>query len=145
MNETPLPVSAGELYARLGTASAPVLIDVRRHDSYINDDKLIIGAYEKDIGATDAGAAYLFSTNGTLLTTFTNPTPAVGDLFGSAVAGVGPDKVVISVLPLTDKLPKRGGTTRWSPKIWATPGSPPAHASWRRTPTACAMYRSTGC
>jgi rhodanese-related sulfurtransferase len=47
MNENPHPVSAVELYARLGTASAPVLIDVRRHDSFINDDKLIIGAFHR--------------------------------------------------------------------------------------------------
>jgi rhodanese-related sulfurtransferase len=47
MNETSHPVSAGELYARLGTASAPVLIDVRRHDTFINDDKLIIGAFHR--------------------------------------------------------------------------------------------------
>jgi rhodanese-related sulfurtransferase len=47
MNETLQPLSAGELYARLGTASAPVLIDVRRHDSFIGDDKLIIGAFHR--------------------------------------------------------------------------------------------------
>jgi rhodanese-related sulfurtransferase len=47
MNETPHPVSAGDLYARLGTASAPVLIDVRLHDTFINDDKLIIGAFHR--------------------------------------------------------------------------------------------------
>jgi rhodanese-related sulfurtransferase len=47
MNENPNPVSAGELYARLGTAAAPVLIDVRRHDSFINDDQLIIGAFHR--------------------------------------------------------------------------------------------------
>ena len=35
-----------------------------------------------DTGATNAGAAYLFSTDGTLLTTFTNPTPADNDQFG---------------------------------------------------------------
>jgi rhodanese-related sulfurtransferase len=44
MNEDLRPVSAGELYARLGTASAPVLIDVRRHESYINDKELIVAA-----------------------------------------------------------------------------------------------------
>jgi rhodanese-related sulfurtransferase len=33
-----------ELYARLGTASAPVLIDVRRSEAFAADDAMIIGA-----------------------------------------------------------------------------------------------------
>ena len=45
--------------------------------------------------ATSAGAAYLFSIDGTLLTTFTNPTPALDDLFGSAVAAVGTNMVLV--------------------------------------------------
>lgn len=58
-------------------------------------DQVLIGAYQDDTGTTDAGAAYLFSTNGTLLITFTNPTPAVGENFGWAVAAVGADRVLI--------------------------------------------------
>src|ERR1051325_10957 len=61
----------------------------------LGTDKVIIGAYQKDIGAPDTGAAYLFGTNGVLLTTFTNPTPAISEYFGSAVAGIGVDKVII--------------------------------------------------
>ncbi len=56
---------------------------------------MLIGAHQDDTGATDAGAAYLFSTNGTLLTTFTNPTPASADYFGISVAAVGSDRVLI--------------------------------------------------
>ncbi len=58
-------------------------------------DKVLIGAYRDNTGAVDAGAAYLFSTNGTLLTTFTNPTPATSDNFGNAVAAVGADRALI--------------------------------------------------
>lgn len=58
-------------------------------------DRVLIGAYFEDTGAPDAGAAYLFSTNGTLLNTFTNPTPAVADFFGYPVAGVGSDHVLV--------------------------------------------------
>src|SRR5436305_5479918 len=47
MNGTRLTVSSSELYASLGTASAPVLIDVRRHESFLADDQLIIGAYHR--------------------------------------------------------------------------------------------------
>jgi hypothetical protein len=61
----------------------------------VGTDRVLIGAYRNDTGATDAGAAYLFSTNGTLLTTFTNPTPATSEWFGHSVVGVGSDRVLI--------------------------------------------------
>ncbi|HXG49249.1 MAG TPA: hypothetical protein VNO52_16620, partial [Methylomirabilota bacterium] len=61
----------------------------------VGTDRVLIGAYFDDTGATNAGAAYLFSTNGTLLTTFTKPTPAPSDLFGIAVTAVGTDRVLI--------------------------------------------------
>jgi rhodanese-related sulfurtransferase len=40
-------ISSNELYARLGTAAAPLLLDVRRKDAFGADDKLIIGAYHQ--------------------------------------------------------------------------------------------------
>jgi hypothetical protein len=61
----------------------------------VGSDRVLVGAYLDDLGATDAGAAYLFSTNGTLLTTFTNPTPAPGDHFSWSVAAVGSNRVLI--------------------------------------------------
>src|SRR5260370_37324373 len=39
-----LPVSPSELYSRLGTASAPVLVDVRRAVGFSSSDRLIVGA-----------------------------------------------------------------------------------------------------
>jgi hypothetical protein len=53
----------------------------------VGTDKLLIGAPLKDIGSNNSGVAYLFSTNGTLLTTITNPTPAGNDFFGSGRRG----------------------------------------------------------
>jgi hypothetical protein len=58
-------------------------------------DKVLIGADGTSAGALNSGAAYLFSTNGTVITTFTNPTPAASDFFGYSVAAVGADKVLI--------------------------------------------------
>ena len=58
--------------------------------------RVVIGAFQDNAGAPAAGAAYLFSTNGTLVCTFTNPTPAASDGFGRSVAAVGSDKLVIS-------------------------------------------------
>jgi rhodanese-related sulfurtransferase len=53
MDGIPLSVSAAELYARLGTASAPMLVDVRRRDAFDADDRLIIGAVHHVPGEVD--------------------------------------------------------------------------------------------
>ena len=37
----------------------------------------------------------MFDLAGNLITTYTNPTPAGGDYFGQAVAGVGTNRVLI--------------------------------------------------
>lgn len=55
----------------------------------------MIGALDDNSGATEAGAVYLFSTNRVLLTTITNPTPALEDHFGYAVAAVGNDRIFV--------------------------------------------------
>lgn len=64
----------------------------------IDADKLLIGApgYDFSVPAPNSGAAYLFSTNGTLLTTFSNPVPAYGDSFGHTMTTVSPEMVLIS-------------------------------------------------
>lgn len=62
----------------------------------VDVDKVIIGSHYDNTGAPQAGAAYLFNTNGTLLTTFTNPTPAFNDQFGHAVTAVGTNLVLIT-------------------------------------------------
>lgn len=56
---------------------------------------VLVGAPFDDAGATDAGAAYLFDgASGTLLRTFSNPTPAIGDWFGVSVAALGSNVLV---------------------------------------------------
>jgi rhodanese-related sulfurtransferase len=40
-------ISPHDLYARLGTASAPLLLDVRREEAFGADDRLIIGALHR--------------------------------------------------------------------------------------------------
>ena len=64
----------------------------------VGSDRVLIGAPDNSTGAAAAGSAYLFSTNGTLLTTFTNPIPATGDNFGTSVAAVGSGRVLISAI-----------------------------------------------
>ncbi len=61
----------------------------------VGTDRVLISAPGDDLGATNAGTAYLFSTNGALLTTFTNPTPVTNDWFGKSVAAAGTHCVLI--------------------------------------------------
>jgi len=61
----------------------------------MGSDRILVSAEQNYAGAIRAGAAYLFATNGALLTTFTNPAPANGTGFGHALAVVGGDKVLI--------------------------------------------------
>jgi subtilisin family serine protease len=53
----------------------------------LSDDYVLIGAPIDDAGAENSGSAYLFDANtGTLLFTFSNPSPAPDDEFGFSVA-----------------------------------------------------------
>jgi rhodanese-related sulfurtransferase len=47
MDGTAPSISSTDLYARLGTASAPVLLDVRRQDAFGKDVGVIIGAFHR--------------------------------------------------------------------------------------------------
>jgi rhodanese-related sulfurtransferase len=44
------PISPHDLYARLGTASAPLLLDVRRREAFEADDRMIIAAVHRAPG-----------------------------------------------------------------------------------------------
>jgi hypothetical protein len=70
----------------------------------LGSDRVLIGAPHDHSAAPFGGAVYLFRTNGVLLTTFTNPSPAYistgfnildGDWFGASVAAAGQDRVLI--------------------------------------------------
>ncbi len=74
----------------------------------VGNRAVMIGARGDDTGATDAGAAYLFTTGGVLITTFTNPTPAVDDHFGATVAAVGHDRVLIGATGDSTGAPSAG-------------------------------------
>jgi hypothetical protein len=61
-------------------------------------DELLVGAPYDDLGATNSGAAYLFSsTTGSLLRTFLNPTPQVDDWFGRSVSALGNNFLIAAV------------------------------------------------
>jgi rhodanese-related sulfurtransferase len=52
-------VSSDELYARLGTASAPVLLDVRREEAFSKDSGLIVGAFHRAPEEVEPWSKYL--------------------------------------------------------------------------------------
>lgn len=53
----------------------------------LNGQHILIGAPDRDGGASDAGAAYLFNaTTYSFIQVLANPSPALGDGFGSSVA-----------------------------------------------------------
>jgi hypothetical protein len=78
------------------TNPTPASLDGFGSVAILGSDRVLIGAGGDDTGATNAGAAYLFSTNGTLLTIFTNPAPTFGERFGISVAAMGSDRVLIA-------------------------------------------------
>jgi FG-GAP repeat len=62
----------------------------------ISGNKVIIGAFLDDTGATDSGTAYLFNADtGELVHTILNPNPGDADLFAGAV-DIDGDKILIS-------------------------------------------------
>jgi hypothetical protein len=101
------------------TNPTPAADDVFGHSvAGIGTDRVLIGAPWDDTGGSDAGAAYLFSTNGSLLTTFTNPTPAVSDEFGWSVATMGTDRVLIGA-----DLDDTGGSDAGAAYLFSTDGT----------------------
>ncbi|NJM56108.1 MAG: hypothetical protein HC841_09660 [Verrucomicrobiae bacterium] len=80
----------------------------------VGSDRLLVGGYGDNTGAPFAGAAYLLSTDGNLITTFTNPTPAFDDWFGSSVASVGNDLVLIGAYADNTGAPNAGAVYLFS-------------------------------
>jgi hypothetical protein len=73
----------------------PAAYDYFGYSVAISGNTVVVGAYQDDTGATDAGTAYIFdATTGNLLHTLANPTPAAYDNFGNSVAISGNTVVV---------------------------------------------------
>lgn len=70
----------------------------------LNNDLVAIGAYNNASGLPNAGAVYLFTASGTLLQTYTNPVPEAYDRFGTSIAAVGGDRILVG----TSKYPGNG-------------------------------------
>jgi hypothetical protein len=102
----------GYLYGTNGTLlttfTNPIQSIPPRNDAFgypvaaLGTDRVLIRAYRKSAGASAAGTAFLFDLNGAVLTAYTNPAPMAVANFGSAVATVGSDRVLIGA-------PREGG------------------------------------
>src|SRR5262245_1852522 len=75
----------------------------------VGTDRVLISAHYDDTNGLQAGAVYLFNTNGTLLTTFSNPTPAPSDYFGISLTAVGSDRVLIGAYEADAGVKDAGG------------------------------------
>lgn len=80
----------------------PAIYDLFGESISISGDKILIGARHDDEGAVGSGSVYLYDTNGSLLHTFRNPTPANDDYFGYDVSISGAD-ILISA-PIDDSV-----------------------------------------
>jgi len=103
-------ISIGSLYGTsvcLFTTNGALIKTITNSDSSalgpavaaLGNNKLLVGAPQSnsDPDTYDVyGAAYLFSTNGTLLMTFNNPSPGKVSGLGYSVAAFGDDRVLIS-------------------------------------------------
>jgi hypothetical protein len=80
------------------TNPAPAAEDFFGHSiAVLGNDRVVIGAPDDDITPLNSGSAYVFSlNNGALLATINNPTPGVGDQFGSRLDAIGNDGILIS-------------------------------------------------
>jgi len=62
----------------------------------VGADLVLVGAMGDRTGPSEGGSAFLMSSQGDVITTFTNPAPTEFDVFGSAVAALGNDRVIVS-------------------------------------------------
>lgn len=100
----------GELLQTLNNPT-PALTDLFGYSALsISGSKIIVGAYQDDTGATNAGSAYLFDGNtGALLKSFNNPAPSNNDQFGWSVAISDVDDIAIGSI-LEDTIASNSGS-----------------------------------
>jgi WD40 repeat protein len=81
------------------------------------DGNLLVGCHRDLVSGSPVGSAYVFNkSNGSLITTMTNPTPAAGDLFGNFVWAT-PTKIVIGAPADSDN-----GTSAGAAYVYSSAG-----------------------
>ena len=100
----------------------------------VGSDRVLIGAVFENTGASDAGSAYLFATNGTLLATITNPAPVVAAYFGRSIAVLGSDRALIGA-----DGNDTGALDAGAAYLFSLPSGPPPTLTVRYTATNTVM------
>lgn len=73
----------------------PAITDNFGRSVATSGNNVVVGAHLDDTGATNSGQAYVFNaTDGALIVTLANPTPAADDVFGESVSVSGSNVVV---------------------------------------------------
>lgn len=62
----------------------------------VGTNRIAVGAPGSNLGATMAGAVYVYDGAGNYLLTVTNPAPQAYDFFGSSLAAVGEDRLLVA-------------------------------------------------
>ena len=88
--------TGGVLLATFVNPDPAINDEFGRSVTALGDHRVIIGSANDDTDGTNAGKAYLFALNGTLITSIENPDPAPGDLYGSSVFGLDGRRVLIT-------------------------------------------------
>ena len=79
------------------TNPAPTLgNDFGRTVAWLGDDYIAIGDKLGDIGGTDSGVVYLYSPDGSLITTITNITPGIDDQFSGGMVSLSSTQLLVS-------------------------------------------------
>jgi len=126
MDEGRFSVSAASVYARLGTASAPILIDVRRRPAFEADEWMVAGAVRRGPDTVQEWGMAL--PKGRSVVVYCAHGQEVSRNAAASLRGIGIDARYLDggiadwaerKLPLRKKLPlgDRGWVTRERPKI----------------------------
>lgn len=99
-------VGGAYLYSTNGTLLASITNPTPAADDVfgwsvcaVGDSMFVVGDMADDPGGIfAAGGAYLYSTNGDLLMSITNPSPAASDRFGDSACGLGDSMFVVSAI-----------------------------------------------
>jgi hypothetical protein len=63
--------------------------------SFLDQERIAVSAWQSDVGTNQAGVAYIYDTDQTLLMCLTNPSPQASDKFGAALRGLSRNQVAI--------------------------------------------------
>jgi rhodanese-related sulfurtransferase len=126
MDEGRFSISAASLYDRIGTAGAPILIDVRRRPTFDDDEWMIVGAIRRPPDSVSEWGAALPPGNPVVV--YCVHGQEVSRDTAASLCGIGLDARYLEggiagwaerKLPLRKKMPvgERGWVTRERPKI----------------------------